>query len=89
MQLIDANVVTFKGHVKGEELKRSPVQEALDQAGFLDVEGRPLKGVTTSILRDGGRHGNGGHKIEFSRDLTKSDQPLLAAPASDRKEGEE
>lgn len=80
MKLIDPNVVTYHGSISDDELKRRLTREALEQAGCLDAEGKPLKGVTTAIRRDGGRAGNGKWLVTVTRDLRLSDQARLPKP---------
>lgn len=77
--LIDPNVITHSGTISEDELKARLVSEALEQAGWLDAEGLPLKGVTSSIYRGDGRRG--GYRVQISRDLRLSDQARIAPPA--------
>lgn len=80
MKLIDPNIVSYEGQVRDEELKRRLLTEAYEQANFLGPDGKPLKGVTGSVIRFGGRAGHGGYSVKVSRDLRQSDQQRLTAP---------
>ena len=73
--LINPHIITHIGQISEDELRARLVAEALDQAGWLDPAGKPLKGVTHTIYRGDGRQG--GYKLTITRDLSKSDQPRL------------
>lgn len=54
------------------------IRDAFEQAGWLDTEGKPIKGCTGTVTRGVSR--KGGYTVEVRRDLRLSDQPRLAAP---------
>lgn len=83
MKLINTNVITMAGKISDDDIVANLRLKALSEAGFLDDEGKALKGVTVKITRYGGRAGTGGYAIQIIRDMSKSDQPLLQAPAND------
>jgi hypothetical protein len=83
MKLIDPNVITMTGRITDAELKARLLREAIEQAGWMGEDGKPLKGVEAKINRTGGRAGNGGWEVSVTRDLTKSGQALLTAGRAD------
>ena len=80
MKLINPHIVSFRGSVSDEEIKKRLGEEAIEQAGWLDVDRLPLKGVAVRVTRYGGKAGTGGYDVEVTRDLRQSDQPLLTPP---------
>lgn len=76
MRLINPNLVTYIGTIADSDLKDRLVREALEQAGCLGPDGKPLKGVTTRIERDG-RQGSGQWTVTITRDLTAAPLPAL------------
>lgn len=80
MKLIDINTISYDGRVSDAELKARLEHEALEEAGFLDEAGKPLKGVGVQITRTGGRAGQGGYFVRVWRDMRQSGQPRLEGP---------
>lgn len=76
--LINPNVVSHRGAISEDQLRARLLHDAFEQAGWLDDNGKPLKGCDGTVRRNTGRAG--GYSLEIRRDLDKSDQPRLAAP---------
>ena len=76
--LINPNVITHRGVIDEADLRSRLAAEAIEQAGWVDADGNPIKGVTSSVRRRSNRAG--GYVIEIARDLNLSDQPRLTAP---------
>lgn len=76
--LIDPNLIVHRGEISEADLKARLMEEAIEQAGWLGPDGKPIAGVTATVHR--GRDRRGGYAVEVMRDLSKSDQPRLAAP---------
>lgn len=79
--LIDPNVITHHGEICEGELRERMLAEAIEQAGWMGEDGRPINGVTGTVHRGEGRRG--GYRVTVSRDLRKSDQPRIEGPRHD------
>lgn len=84
MRIIDTNIITMNGKVSDDELVADIKRRALSEAGFLDDDGKPLKGVTINVNRYGGRAGSGGYAVRIMRDMSQAVQPRLEAPKEGR-----
>lgn len=87
MRLIDPSIVTYSGRVTDAQLKDRLLAEAIEQAGCAGPDGKPLKGVSAVINRDGGRSGSGAWVVTVTRDISKSGHALIAPPSPDQQGG--
>lgn len=76
--LIDPNLIVHRGSITEADLKARLIAEAIEQVGWMGADSKPIAGVTATIHRGPSRQG--GYTVEVMRDITKSDQPRLAAP---------
>lgn len=76
--LIDTNIISHRGAISEDALRARMLHEAYDQAGWLDPDGKPIKGCSGKVLR--GTTKAGGYTIEIQRDLRLSDQARLPGP---------
>ena len=76
---LNKGIITHEFSITDEELKAALAREAMEAFGLCDAKGKPLAGVTTAVLHEGKRP-HGRYAVRVTRDLSKSDQPMLAAP---------
>ena len=74
--LLNKGIVTHEFTILDAELKAALAREAMESFGLCDEAGKPLPGVTWSVLRTG-RNATAGYANRVTRDLAKSGQALL------------
>lgn len=77
--ILNKGIVTHEFSITDDELKAALAREAMEAFGLCDDKGKPLPGVTTSVLHEGKRP-HGRYAVRVTRDLAKSGQPQLAPP---------
>lgn len=75
-QLLNKGVVTHEFTILDLDLKIALAREAMESFGLCDADGKPLPGVTWSVLRTG-RNATAGYAVRVTRDIAKSGQALL------------
>lgn len=77
--MLNKGIVTHEFSITDEELKTALAREAMEAFGLCDDRGKPLPGVSTSVLHEGTRP-RGHYAVRVTRDLSKSGQAVLAPP---------
>ena len=76
--LIDPEIMFHRGSIDEDTLKARLALQAMEQAGWLGPDGKPIAGVTATVRRGEAR--KGGYTVEVRRDIRQSNQPRLAGP---------
>lgn len=79
VNLINHSIITYEVSVSEADVGRALITEAMERHG-LTHDGKPIPGMTSAVLFDG-RRGGGTYIVKITRDLSKSGQAQLAAPA--------
>ncbi|MBY5657136.1 MULTISPECIES: hypothetical protein [Rhizobium] len=64
VKMIKPSTISFRAVVTEQEIRDRMATEVLEQIGGLDVDGKPLPGITVTVKRGDGRAG--GYTIDIS-----------------------
>jgi hypothetical protein len=64
VKMIKPSTISFRAVVTEQEIRDRMAAEVLEQIGGLDVDGKPLPGITVNVKRGDGRAG--GYTIDIS-----------------------
>jgi hypothetical protein len=67
MKLIETHVMTVELQISESELRQRMARELLETANWIDPDGNPMAGVTTSIQRS--RRRGEGYILRATRDM--------------------